>query len=483
MSNNKIQFGRPKKTTIKQSELSLTINSLSIEGRGVAKNLGKTVFVEGAVPGEQVTVKVTQRHKRFDEASVINVQTRAAARIDANCQHYQHCGGCQLKHIETSKQLDFKQQAVLSLLEHNAKIIPKLVADPLRSANTHYRRSARIGVNRLSQTNTSIVGFRRKNSNKLLQVSNCNVLPKHLASLFDQLRTTLSLIENAKSITHIEYLQGDTKGALTFRCKATLSRASQLLLIDMLQPFNLIGYLRYDNYLTPLNDMQKIDDTDLSYTVSNITLLFKPGDFLQVNALLNQQMINRAINWLTLDAQDVVLDLFCGLGNFSLPIAREVKALVAVEGSEAMVDRAIGNAAKNHINNCQFHSADLSKRIDGQLWSKQDYNKVILDPPRSGASEIISQLFQYIGSKRDHKATPISHILYVACDPSSLVRDSKLLASFGYKMAKFCVMDMFPDTTHIESMALFLKDDTLSEKRHTKDTLHKARPAKRLIKF
>jgi 23S rRNA (uracil1939-C5)-methyltransferase len=479
MSHGKIQFGRPKKSKVKQTELLLQIDNLSLEGRGVAKHLGKTIFVEGAIPQEQVNVKITKRHKSFDEACVVSIESASSQRITAQCDHFGHCGGCQLQHIAPQAQLDYKQQAVLSLLEHNAKTTPVQIDSPLISDSFYYRRSARIGVNRLTQSNASIVGFRRKNSSKLLQVSHCIVLPKNLEPLFDQLRECLEKIDNAKSITHIEYLQGDTYGALTFRAKADLAKNSRILLINLLQPFQLIGYIRYDHALVPLDEGYQVKQTDLSYKVNDLQLCFKPGDFLQVNAQINQQMIDRAVHWLTLSNQDCILDLFSGLGNFSLPIARQVKSLIAVEGSEEMVKRASDNAQLNQIDNCQFYRADLSKNNNQAAWLKQSINKIIIDPPRSGASELIKQLFQ---SQLEATAL-ITHILYVACDPSSLARDSKLLKECGYKMDKFCVMDMFPNTTHIESMALFIKDDSIKAKPVMKKSKNKAAAPKRLIKF
>ncbi|MCJ8336934.1 MAG: 23S rRNA (uracil(1939)-C(5))-methyltransferase RlmD [Pseudomonadales bacterium] len=450
MSRNKIQFGRPKSRKVKLSELILDIDNLSLEGRGVAKHAGKTVFVDGALPGERVRVKITKQHKSYDEASLVNIEFASSERITAACQHYNHCGGCQLQHLAPTAQLQHKQDAVLALLQHMAKIEPVEIAPPLSGEAFNYRRSARIGVNRLSQSATAIVGFRRRHSSKLLQISNCIVLPQHLSGLFDQLRSTLELIENAKAITHIEYLQGDDCGALTFRCKATLSADSQTLLSSLLKKFKLQGFLRYDQGIEPLSG----NTGQLSYSINGLRLNFQPGDFLQVNASVNQQMVDRAMDWLALDDTDKVLDLFSGLGNFSLPIANKVAKLVGIEGRDTMVQRATDNAANNQINNCQFYSGDLSAEISQQPWFAQPYNKIILDPPRSGAQQLIKNLMQR--SDAGEAQSP-SHILYIACDPSSLARDAQLLASLGYQMQKFCVMDMFPNTAHIEAMALFCK--------------------------
>jgi len=461
MSRNKIQFGRPKKAKPKSDLISINVNNLSIDGRGVAKIDGKTTFIEGAIPGEQLSVKINTRHKTYDEASIHSIETPSIHRVAPPCQHFEQCGGCQLQHIETSAQLDFKQQAVLDMLKRNAKVTPAEIIAPLKSTGLHYRRSARIGVNRLSQSQSAIVGFRRKNSSKLLQVTDCLVLPQQLNGLFDQLRETLDQIENAKAITHIEYLQGDNTGALTFRCMAALTGNSKALLEEMLRPFNLQGYLRYDHSLEPLTSNQP----SLNFLVEQQVLSFEPGDFLQANAAINQQMVVRAKQWLALNETDIVLDLFAGLGNFSIPVACEVKQLTGVEGSDKMVQRAAANAIANQLDNCQFFKADLSQDIQHHSWSKQTYNKIIIDPPRSGATSLIKQLLQ---SKDKGETLRPTHILYIACDSSSLVRDTAQLDVLGYKMDKFSVMDMFPNTAHIESMALFVRAEKKTKKRPTK---------------
>ena len=456
-SHHSIQFGRPSKKSAALSEFVLAIDNLSIEGNGVGKHLGKTVFVEGAIPGEEIQVKINKTHKSYDQAAIINIEKPSVHRIEPACEHYQQCGGCQLQHIEVSAQLAYKEQAVLSLLNKTVKAQPIATIAPLASAPLHYRRSARIGINqrKSTDTNQSIVGFRRKFSNKLLQVSKCIVLPENISGLFDQLRKTIDQIDNAKSITHIEYQQGEEQGALTFRCKSILKDGDIKALAQMLTLFNLQGFLRYDDELVSIS----ADKSPLYYRVNNIKVAFQPGDFLQVNQDINTQMITRAIDWLALSTSDKVLDLFSGLGNFSLPIAQKVQQLIGVEGSADMVQRAADNARLNQIDNCQFFQADLAATVDGQPWLNMNVNKLILDPPRAGASELISNLFATEQSQH------ISHILYVACDPSSLARDAKQLSLLGYQIDKFCVMDMFPNTTHIESMALFTKSAVTKAKK------------------
>ncbi len=450
MSRNKIQFGRPKKSKPKLAEQQLSIESLSIEGRGVAKSNGKTLFVEGALPGETVTAKITQDHKSYAQAQLIDVISASEQRIDAPCEHYSQCGGCQLQHLSATAQLAHKQEAVLSLLLHNAKTTPQSVETALESPAYYYRRSARIGVNQLHQSGLAIVGFRRANSAKLLQVSHCKVLPENLSELFNQLRDSLDQIDNAKAITHVELLQGDNIGALTFRCKAQLKNAAKKTLLTLLETLSdsgitFQGYLRYDDKTVPLKQYPE----RLSYAINDLKLSFESGDFLQVNAQVNQQMINRALDWLALCKEDKILDCFAGLGNFSLPLSKQVQQVTGIEGSERMVERAAFNALLNNIDNCQFYSANLSEDIQSHSWAAKHFNKLVLDPPRSGASELINNLFSSaIGEQ-------LTHILYVACDPSSLARDTKLLNENGFEMVKFCVMDMFPNTAHIESMALF----------------------------
>ncbi|MGB1239521.1 MAG: 23S rRNA (uracil(1939)-C(5))-methyltransferase RlmD, partial [Pseudomonadales bacterium] len=394
-------------------------------------------------PGERIEAKVVKQHKRYDEALTQKIIAPCAQRIAPQCAHFDVCGACQLQHFDAQAQRDSKRDAVLALLQKMAKITPHNIHSTLYDQSFHYRRSARIGVNQRSHSGESIVGFRRRNSAKLFQVDNCPVLPAHMAPAFDTLRSELEKIDNAKAITHIEYIQGDNQGALTFRTVQALHSQSKQILNGIGEKLGLQIFIRTDDALLPLGDADP-----MHYNIDNLQLSFEPGDFIQVNAAVNRQMITRALQWLEIAPGDRVLDLFCGLGNFSLPLASAGATVVGVEGSQRMVQRATQNALDNALHNCHFYAADLNTDIRRQSWYGEGFNKLLLDPPRSGASELIPHLANYHAEK----------ILYVACDPASLARDSAQLGELGYTMTQFCTMDMFPNTAHVESMALFSRE-------------------------
>jgi len=446
MSRLSIRFGRPRQATKQRTktpaELTLVIERLSHEGRGVARYEGKTIFVSGALPGETVQARITERHKRYDEAECIEVTTPSAERVNPPCDHYHECGGCQLQHLTHSSQISYKQQSVLDQLERISSVIPEQVDSPLESASFNYRRACRIGLNQLKRNGELIVGFRRPQSNKLVNISTCPVLDNRISQLPDALRQALSPFAELKHLTHAEVSIGDSTGYLSIRSKKTPAD-------ELMQALELVAN-EHQLKLVIETDKQRIGETSgASYTLPAhaIELPFSPGDFLQVNADVNQAMINRAIEWLDVTLDDQILDLFAGLGNFSLPVAKAGATVTGVEGSDEMVKRASDNAKLNQLSNCSFHRADLSRDFSHLPWFKGNYNKILLDPPRTGALEAISQLGNYGADK----------ILYISCNPSALARDAGALKEQGYQLTRFCAMDMFPHTTHVESMALFEK--------------------------
>lgn len=449
MKRKSIRFGRPitKKKPLPSEALTLHIESLSQEARGVARYEGKTIFVEDALSGEEVEAQITIQHKRYDEAKLIKVITPSTDRTTPMCQHYDECGGCQLQHLEHSQQIQAKQANVLNQLKRFGEQEPLIIDSPITSEPWHYRRAARIGLNLLQKSDEAIVGFRRRKSNKLLQITSCPVLDLRAESIFTDLKDVLNQLTNSKNYTHAELLFGDESQSLLLRCKGKPKQddIAALTAFAHNKQFNL--YLKTDaEQLTLL----ELTTNSYSLPAENISLHFKPGDFLQVNADVNKQMIRQAIEWLQLSKEDVVLDLFCGLGNFTLPIARQAKDVTGIEGSDEMVKRATQNAILNNIDNAHFFRADLSSDNQHQPWLKASYNKIILDPPRTGAYELLAQLLS-------KQASPIAEILYISCEPSALARDSKLLLEKGYQLTRFNVMDMFPHTSHVESMALFIK--------------------------
>lgn len=444
MKNRSIRFGRPasKKAPL-PSSVTLKTESLSSDGRGVARLDGKTVFIEGALAHETIDARIVRQHSRFDEAEINSILTPSANRVEPACEHYQHCGGCQLQHLDASEQIVQKQQAVLELLARIGHCTPQQIAEPICSAPWHYRRTARIGLNQLQRNQEPIVGFRRRQSHKLLQVSDCEVLDARSQGLFDHLRQLLTDLPSAKSYTHAEITYGDTTVLLILRCKHTPDPQEQATLKAFAAQHALCVYLALDSGIQALTAPA---EHHYSLLDQRLMLHFAPGDFLQVNPAVNEQMVKQALAWLNPTENDTVLDLFCGLGNFTLPLALQAKHVIGVEGAEEMVTRTSENAARNQINNVQVFQADLSADNRKQAWFKADYTKLLLDPPRTGAYELLQSL-----------PARAKEILYISCEPAALARDSQVLISKGYTLARFGVMDMFPHTSHVESMALFVK--------------------------
>ncbi|SEG01047.1 23S rRNA (uracil(1939)-C(5))-methyltransferase RlmD [Marinobacterium lutimaris] len=450
MSRNRIRFGAPSKRQSRQSipdDFEAEIESLSLEGRGIARISGKTCFVAGALPGERVKASITARHKRYDEALVEQVLVASDERRTPPCQYYDRCGGCQLQHLDPERQLAYKQSQLLDQLKRFAGIEPLAVETALTSAELGYRRTARIGINQRADGEV-LIGFRRQASNKLLDIEQCPVLDARINALLVTLRDALSGLGDIKHLTHLDIACGETSSALTVRVTRKLSQPQSDAIARACEAHEFQFYVEANN-----GQISAAGDTAaaLSYRLpeQNLDLGFAPGDFLQVNAEINRQMVERALDWLSPKQDDRVLDLFCGLGNFTLPLARHAGRVVGVEGSAAMVERARENAQRNELENAEFYKGDLSSDIRESYWYRESrqngFDVVLLDPPRAGAEACVRELADY-GARA---------VLYISCNPAALVRDAELLKDAGYRMTRFSVMDMFPNTAHVESMALF----------------------------
>ncbi|GGC02616.1 23S rRNA (uracil(1939)-C(5))-methyltransferase RlmD [Marinobacterium zhoushanense] len=449
MSRKRIRFGGPARQSAATTptQLDAEVHNLSLDGRGVARVDGKTLFISGALPGERVRARVTTRHKRFDEAETLEVLQASSERQTPPCAYYGRCGGCQLQHLTPEAQIQHKERLVLDQLQRFANVTPEIVEPALRSSDLGYRRSARIGVNQRSDGEL-LIGFRRQSSNKLIDIDNCPVLEPSINALLSDIRPLLSDAGNIKHVTHLDISCGDQSGSLTLRLTRRLNDECISALQQLCEEQGFKLYLQGND-----NQLQAIATgaAEPSYRPieAGPELQFVPGDFLQVNAEINRQMVARAIQWLAPTATERVLDLFCGLGNFTLPLAQHAGEVIGIEGSAEMVTRTRDNASRNGLANVSVFKSDLSQDIRDTSWyqqaSGQGFDLIVLDPPRAGAEECVRQLRQY-GARA---------VLYIACNPASLVRDAQLLIESGYRMTRFAVMDMFPHTAHVESMALF----------------------------
>jgi 23S rRNA (uracil1939-C5)-methyltransferase len=428
-----------------------TIESLSHEGRGVCHVEGKVVFVSRALPGEEVMFRYTQQRSKFDLGDVVEVLEPSPQRIEPRCPHFGVCGGCSLQHLSPADQIATKQQRLLENLEHLGKVTPEEVLPPLTAQHWGYRRKARLGVKYMRREQVVRVGFRERHSAFLTDAKQCDVLHPTVGSRLSELAELVNQLSVRDKVPQIEVAIGDQHAALVFRHLEPLSREDEQRLSEFGQANELViftqsGGPRTIQRLWPVPEAG--DDFHLGYRLPNynVELQFRPTDFTQVNAELNRQMIDRAIDMLDLGPEDRVLDLFCGLGNFSLPLARRAGAVVGVEGEQGLVERAEENACRNGLDNVEFHATDLTGDLSVEPWYGKGFNKLLLDPPRSGAAVVV-----------EHLPQPLPElIVYVSCDPATLARDAGVLVhQHGYRLLKAGVMDMFPHTAHVESIALF----------------------------
>jgi len=424
-----------------------TIEGLSHEGRGICHHNGKIVFVFAALPGERVVVQINKTNKKYSEANIIEVLDASPNRILPKCAVFNMCGGCSMQHVNAAHQLELKQQAVQEMLTHAGIEVDSLLP-ALRAHEWGYRRKARLGVKYVIKKQRLLIGFRERNKPYLTDMESCPVLIDKVGQHLTDLMQLITQLQSKDKIAQIEVAADDDNCMLVFRHLEPLSDSDQQQIIQFAKDCGLWIQLQPQGPETmhPLfPEKQVLKFKPLKE--SDISIEFGARDFTQVNADINQQMVKQALHHLDLQTDDNVLDLFCGLGNFTLPIAQKVKHVTGVEGDEIMVKRAKQNALDHQIINTQYFVADLTKIDPSINWIKKKYDKVLLDPPRSGAFEIVELL----------KPMKASIIVYVSCQPSSLVRDAKVLIEAGYKLTHFGLMDMFPQTAHIESMAVFKK--------------------------
>ncbi len=429
-----------------------TIDSLSHDGRGITHIDGKVTFISRALPGEEVMFRYTSKRGKFDEGDAIDVLKASPQRIEPRCPHFGVCGGCSLQHLSPADQIVAKQTRLLENLQHLGKVTPGEVLPPLTATPWGYRRKARLGVKYMRREQVVRVGFREKHSAFLTDAKQCDVLHDVIASRLTALGELVNRLSVRDKIPQIEVAVGDTHTALVFRHLEPLSEADEQQLYAFGESHQLGIFVQPKGPKTIRRLWPETNsDFKLHYGLPayDIEVQFQPTDFTQVNAELNRAMIDRAITLLDVQAEDRVLDLFCGLGNFSLPLARKAGAVVGVEGEASLVERACENAQDNGITNVAFYAADLNGDLAAEPWYGEGFNKLLLDPPRSGAPVVVEKLPQPLPQR----------IVYVSCDPATLARDAGVLVNqHGYTLVSAGVMDMFPHTAHVESIALFEKN-------------------------
>lgn len=426
------------------------IESLSHDGRGVATINCKTTFVMGALPNELVRCKITKKHRRYNDAQAIEIITPAPERTEPHCAHFGICGGCSMQHVDISAQVQLKQQVLIEQLKHFGKVTPETILPPLASKPWGYRRKARLGVRYIRKDEKIRVGFREKLSNHLTELTECPVLHPAVGTRLTALSELVRSLSQYEHIPQIEMAASDDAVALVFRHMRPLS-ADDLQKLKTFGEANQLQIYLQPNAPAAVHKIWPADnEIFLHYALPDydLTMRFHPLDFTQVNGEINRLMIKQALELLQPSATDHVLDLFCGLGNFTLPLARTAAHVTGIEGSAEMVTRARENAAYNQLHNTEFAVANLMSPDPKSPWLRKKYQKILLDPPRTGAKEIIPHLAR-LGADR---------IVYVSCNPSTLARDAgDLVYNHQYKLKSVGVMNMFPHTSHIEAIALFEK--------------------------
>ena len=418
---------------------------MSHEGRGIAHVNGKTVFVFGALAGESVRIQVLRSNRNFDQATTLEVLEASPDRISPRCEAFQVCGGCSLQHLANDDQVELKQRALLEMVTH-AGVEYGEVLPPLRAGEWGYRKKARLGVKYVKNKSRVLVGFRERNTSFIADMHRCEVLIPEVGYKLDLLSEMIGELEARASIPQIEVAADAEHIQLVFRHLQPLSEHDRNLLIEFGRQHNFHMQLQPGGPETVCNLVPEEQGLSLD-PVGNgqIRIAFNALDFVQVNSEINHKMVAQALRLLDLQPADKVLDLFCGLGNFTLPMAQCCAQVSAVEVDTAMLTRARESATANDIGNTDYFSADLSRPDEDFTWMRQHYDKILLDPPRSGALEMAQQIGRFNAIR----------IVYVSCQPSSLVRDAAIICSQGYRMTHLGVMDMFPQTAHVESMAVF----------------------------
>jgi len=432
---------------LKSKIYEIEIESLSHEGRGISHIDNKVIFTRGALPGEKVVASRTLSRAKYEEADVVEVIKPSTDRIDPKCAVYGICGGCSFQHLSSLNQINVKHDWLQSAFTGQAKVQPKEWLEPVQVESWGYRRKARLGVRYVAKKEKVLVGFRERKSSFVTVMSRCEVLHPSLGDNLELLSECIESLSIKEHVPQIEVAIAEQDTILILRHLQSLNDNDKEILNDFAKKLSITWYLQSGGLDTikPLSN-----PVQLTYSLPkhDIVMSFLPNDFTQVNFELNKKMISLAIDLLDLNEKDNVIDLFCGLGNFTLPISRYVNEVVGIEGDRGLVERAKANAEANDITNASFYKADLFEDVSGFEWFRgRNYNKALIDPARTGAIEIVELL----------PKLKVERVVYVSCNPATLARDTARLIDLGFSLESAGVMDMFPQTAHVESIALFVR--------------------------
>ncbi|HHT2969332.1 23S rRNA (uracil(1939)-C(5))-methyltransferase RlmD [Citrobacter koseri] len=427
------QFYSAKRRVTTRQIITVTVNDLDPFGQGVARHNGKALFIPGLLPQEKGDVVITEDKKQFARAQVKRRLNDSPERETPRCLHFGVCGGCQQQHASVALQQRSKSAALSRLMKCD-------VAEVIADTPWGYRRRARLSLNYLPKTQQLQMGFRKASSSDIVDVRQCPILVPQLEALLPRVRACLESLQGHRHFGHVELVQAGNGTLLVLRHTAPLSAADR----EKLERFSHSEGLSL--FLAPQSDiLEPLTGETPWYDSNGLRLTFSPRDFIQVNEGVNQKMVARALEWLDIQPGDRVLDLFCGMGNFTLPLATRAASVVGVEGVPALVEKGRENARRNGLQNVTFFHENLEEDVTKQQWAKNGFDKILLDPARAGAAGVMKHII---------KLKPI-RIVYVSCNPATLARDSDALLNAGYQIQRLAMLDMFPHTGHLESMVLF----------------------------
>lgn len=427
------QFYSAKRRVTTREIITVTVNDLDPFGQGVARHNGKALFVPGLLPGERGEVTLTEDKRQFARGAVKRRLNDSPDRETPPCPHFGVCGGCQQQHASVALQQRSKRSAL-------ARLMKREVDDVIAAEPWGYRRRARLSLNYQPKTQTLEMGFRKASASDIVNVVRCPVLAPRLEALIPSLRECLQGLEALRHLGHVELVLADNGPLMVLRHTAPLTLADREKLERFSHSQGVALFLAPESAI-----LEQVSGELPWYTSDELRLAFSPRDFIQVNDKVNQQMVARALAWLDVQPNDRVLDLFCGMGNFTLPLAKRAASVVGVEGVAALVEKAKENARQNGLQNVTFFHENLEEDVTKQPWAQHGFNKVLLDPARAGAAGVMQHVLKLSPKK----------VVYVSCNPATLARDSEALLNAGYTMSHLAMLDMFPHTGHLESMVLF----------------------------
>ena len=431
---------------------SVIIESLDHEGRGIAHTDGKVIFIEGALTGERVTYSSYRKKNNFEQAHVVHILKQSFMRVTPKCVNFGVCGGCSMQHLEERAQVAVKQRVLEDNLARIGKVRPETILPPIYGQAWGYRERARLSVRHVLKKGKTLVGFREKNGKYVADMQHCEILPPKIASLLPLLGELNERFAVRDALPQIEVAVGEHVDVLVLRILHALSPSDEAAIRQFADTHQVQFWLQTKGPET-VAPFYPLDAPPLSYSLPEfgVTMPYAPAEFTQVNSAMNRLMVSRAMRLLAPQAGERIADFFCGLGNFTLPIARSGAHVLGIEGSEALVKRAMQNAEYNGLTgNTEFRAANLFEMDESALAQLgRPFDKWLVDPPRDGAIELMKSISAETAPRR---------IVYVSCSPSTLARDAEVLVHVkGYTLKAAGVMNMFPHTSHVESIALFEK--------------------------